>query len=184
MKISRLIKLVSFVIASIVLLCSFKMFISEETMLNIQIYQYSKEVGDNKPISLDMYERLEKYSDEYCIPKHIFYNVAFLETKYRGPFDFNYRHNRVSSAGAVGPMQIMPSTANFVNGQRVPVKLLKNDLETNIHTSAKILKLLYDKYGDWALVCGYYNTGRPIINSYARFCVSNEDYTKNWVSLN
>lgn len=151
--------------------------------MDMKIYQYSKEVGDNKPLSLDMYEKLEKYSDEYCIPKHIVYNVAFLETTYRGPFDFDYKHNRTSSVGAVGPMQIMPSTANLINGKKIPVKKLKNDLETNILTSVKLLKRLHDQYGDWAVVCGCYNTGKPIINSYARFCVNNEDYRKNWVSL-
>jgi len=183
MKISKLILLVSFVVATSVLLCSFKLFMSEETLMDIKIYQYSKEVGDNKPVSFDMYEQLEKYSEEYCIPKHILYNVAFLETTYRGPFDFEYRPNRVSPVGAVGPMQIMPSTANFINGKKVPVKKLKNDLETNIVISVKLLRRLHDQYKDWAKVCGCYNTGKPIINSYAIFCVNNEDYRKNWVSI-
>jgi hypothetical protein len=60
------------------------------------------------PTSLKMYELLEKYSEEYDIPKHIAYNVAFLETRYQGPFHWNYVPARTSPVGAVGPMQIMP----------------------------------------------------------------------------
>jgi hypothetical protein len=29
--------------------------------------------------------------DVYGIPKHIAFNVAYLETKYKGPFDWKYR---------------------------------------------------------------------------------------------
>ena len=35
----------------------------------------------------------------------------------------------------------------------------------------------------WKLVCGYYNTGRPIVNGYASFCVNNKNYQKNWVYI-
>ena len=58
-------------------------------------------------VSFQMYESIEKWSDSFNIPKHIAYNVAYKETKYKGPFDFNYEHKLESSAGAVGPMQII-----------------------------------------------------------------------------
>ena len=45
----------------------------------------------------------------------------------------------------------------------------------------KVLRYLYNQYGDWAIACGYYNTGQPIVNDYAQFCVSNKNYNKNWV---
>ena len=41
-------------------------------------------------VSLQMYEAIEHYSDSFNIPKHIVYNVAYLETRYQGPFHFNY----------------------------------------------------------------------------------------------
>ena len=37
---------------------------------------------------------------------------------------------------------------------------------------------LSKQYKDWAVICGYYNTGYPKINDYARFCVSHKDYQK------
>ena len=109
------------------------------------------------------------------------YALAYLETKYRGPFDGDYKPFLTSSAGAVGPMQIMSSTANFIHEKEINKDSLKYDLELNISTSMKILRYLYDRYKDWGIACGYYNTGHPIVNEYAQFCVSNKNYNKNWV---
>jgi soluble lytic murein transglycosylase-like protein len=135
------------------------------------------------PTSLKMYELIEKYSEEYEVPKHIAYNVAFLETRYQGPFHWNYVPSKTSPVGAVGPMQIMPSTAKFINKTSVPTNTLRTNIELNIRTSMKLLRHLHDRYGDWGVVCGCYNTGRPIINGYARFCETNINYQKNWIYL-
>lgn len=135
----------------------------------------------NTSKSMSVYESIEKYSEEYNIPKHIAYNIAYKETRYKGPFDWNYNPHQSSFAGAQGPMQVMPSTARGINKNYVSPEDLRNDIELNISTSMKLLRKLYDTHGNWGLVCGYYNTGRPIINDYARFCSSNKDYTKNWI---
>jgi soluble lytic murein transglycosylase-like protein len=88
-----------------------------------------------------------------------------------------------SPKGAQGLMQIMPATARFINKESVPTNTLRTDIELNIRTSMKLLRHLHDRYGDWGVVCGCYNTGRPIINGYAKFCESNIDYQKNWIYL-
>ena len=106
-----------------------------------------------------------------------------METRYQGPFHWNYNPSRTSPVGAEGPMQIMPSTAKLINKRSVPVKKLRNDIELNIEISMKLLRRLHDKYPNWAMVCGCYNTGRPIINGYAEFCSTNKDYQKNWSYL-
>jgi hypothetical protein len=36
----------------------------------------------------------------------------------------------------------------------------------------KYLKMLYKTYKDWAIVAGYYNTGYPRVNDYARKVVN------------
>jgi soluble lytic murein transglycosylase-like protein len=79
-------------------------------------------------------------------------------------------------------MQIMPSTADLIRKENTSNKKLKTDIELNISISAKLLRKLYDKYGDWEIVCGCYNTGKPIINEYAHFCATNKNYQKNWVN--
>ena len=47
----------------------------------------------------------------------------------------------------------------------------------------KLLHQLHRRYGNWGIVCGCYNTGRPIINGYALFCIKNKNYQKNWVYI-
>jgi hypothetical protein len=56
-------------------------------------------------------------------------------------------------------------------------------MELNIMTSMKLLNKLFKQYKDWSLVCGWYNTGKPIINEYARYCSSNKDYKSKWLSI-
>jgi soluble lytic murein transglycosylase-like protein len=186
MKIHKIMTLKSLTILCLLIIASFLIFTStkllgteENTHNENQIYKY---VEVENPIPLEMYENLEKYSNEYDIPKHVFYNIAYLETRYRGPFDWDYNPYLVSSAGALGPMQIMPSTADLICKENTSNKKLKTDIELNISISAKLLRKLYDKYGDWEIVCGCYNTGKPIINEYAHFCATNKNYQKNWVN--
>jgi Arc/MetJ-type ribon-helix-helix transcriptional regulator len=52
-------------------------------------------------------------------------------------------------------------------GKRISDKKLMEDIDFNVHTSMKLLRYLYDKYGDWKIVFGCYNTGSPLVNQYA-----------------
>ena len=120
------------------------------------------------PPCLQMYDALIKYAKQYNIPKKYAFGIAYAETRYSGPFDWNYNNAQTSCVGAIGPMQIMPSTAKqFWSDSEYSNKKLMNDIDFNVHTSMKLLRRLYDKFGDWKLVFGCYNTGRPMINDYA-----------------
>ena len=57
------------------------------------------------------------------------------------------------------------------------------NLEVQEMRSAKFLAKLYKRYGDWGKVCGYYNTGKPIINDYAHYAVNNKNYKSKWVEV-
>lgn len=138
-----------------------------------------KVIESTDPSCLQMYYFIEQYADSFDIPKEYAYGIAHAETGYDGPFDWNYNHKQVSRAGAVGPMQIMPATAKFVNGFIVKPTKLKNNIEFNVMTSMKLLRILYDKYGDWKLVFGCYNTGKPIINKYA---LKVYNYNPTWIA--
>ena len=132
-------------------------------------------ITDTTPATIDtnadcllVYYAIEKYAEQYQVPKKYAYNIAYLETRYRGPFDWKYNAKKISSAGAVGPMQIMYSSAKYVwPGKKFTREQLTNDTQFNVETSMKILNLLHNKYKDWRIVFGYYNTGRPIVNQYA-----------------
>jgi soluble lytic murein transglycosylase-like protein len=141
-------------------------------------------MDDDAPPSLTTFFLIEKYSKLYSIPKYIVYNIAYRETNYKGPYDWNYNPFVSSNAGADGPMQIKLSTANEINDTTTKRGVLKNNLEYNISTCFKLLDTLYKQYHDWGKVCGCYNTGSPVSNDYSRFCASNKDYRKNWVNYN
>ena len=136
------------------------------------------------PKCLVMFELIEKYSSEYGIPKYIAYNIAYKETRYKGPFHWTYNPHQTSSAGAIGAMQIMPGTSKLINKKKVKKDTLMYDLDFNVKTSMKLLSKLYKKYRNWSIVCGCYNTGKPMVNDYARFCASNINYKNNWLEFN
>jgi soluble lytic murein transglycosylase-like protein len=128
----------------------------------------SNEINESSLSCLKMYYAIMKWSSEYQIPKSYAFGIARKETGYQGPFHWKYKHTQTSCVGAIGPMQIMPSTADLVwKDLEVSRSQLMNDVDFNVHTSMKLLRVLYDKYGDWKIVFGCYNTGRPMINQYA-----------------
>jgi soluble lytic murein transglycosylase-like protein len=143
-------------------------------------------LGDssNSPTSLQMYNIIENKSKEYDIPKHILYNIAYLETRYCGPFDWSYNPYQTSCAGAQGPMQIITRFAHKHAGRTVSEKELRTNLELNINVSCHMLKELYKTYGRWDIVLGYYNTGYPQVNGYAQYGSSNKDYKNKWIKPN
>jgi soluble lytic murein transglycosylase-like protein len=125
-------------------------------------------ITSTDPPCLQMYFNIEKYADSFNVPKRFAYGIAKAETGYRGPFHWKYDPAQGSSAGALGPMQIMLPTARSNNRDNVSRQRLRNDIEYNVMTSMKVLRKLYNKYGDWKTVFGCYNTGRPCINGYAQ----------------
>jgi len=135
----------------------------------------------NLPTSLYMHNLIETYAEKHNIPKYILFNVAYLETGYRGPFHVNYNPSQRSFAGAVGPMQIITKYSHSYAGRRVKESELRNNLRLNVDISCKMLEKLYKMYGRWDIALGYYNTGYPQVNDYARYAAFTKDYEKQWV---
>lgn len=129
---------------------------------------YSFAVTSPSPPSIELFQAIEKHAETYNIPRKYAYGIAYSETRYEGPFDWTYKHDLTSSAGAVGPMQVMYSTAKGLFPEKTfNVEHLRTNIDFNVECSMKLLRKLYDKYGDWKIVFGCYNTGRPIVNGYA-----------------
>lgn len=126
-----------------------------------------KSINASTPPEIRMFYAIEKYAEDYQIPRKYAYGIAFAETSYEGPFHRNYNHKQTSYAGAVGPMQIMPSTAKLMWPKEQITKTRLFNIGFNVHTSMKLLRDLHDRYGNWKVVFGCYNTGRPIVNKYA-----------------
>jgi soluble lytic murein transglycosylase-like protein len=127
-----------------------------------------------------MYRAIMLYSGMYQVPRHVAFNVAHLETTYRGPQDSTYNPSRVSKAGAMGPMQIRYKYASYFAERKVTKSELRDSIEFNVNLSMKILAQNYKRFKSWAKAAGAYNTGRPIINRYAREAVK-KNYKRNWL---
>jgi hypothetical protein len=72
----------------------------------------------------------------------------------------NYNPRAVSPKGALGVMQLIPSTARIV-GVSDPF-----DPRENIHGGARYLRYLLDKFGDLTLALAAYNAGPKAVEAY------------------
>jgi len=137
----------------------------------------------NKTNAETLYDCIIKYAPQYGVPFQIAFNVARIETGYLGPYHSNYDHRQTSSAGCVGPMQLMPKYAKIYAqrelNRKVTTKDLKDDIDLNVHLSMIILQELYGRHGRWDFACGAYNTGKKVINKYAKKATT-EDYLSFW----
>lgn len=125
-------------------------------------------IDQGSPPSLKMYKYIKAYADTFNIPLNYAFGIAYAETRYNGPFQWKYNHAQTSPTGAEGPMQILLSTARYLNRDKVSREHLRTDIEYNVKTSLYYLRRLYNRYKNWPIVFGYYNTGYPRVNDYAR----------------
>lgn len=126
------------------------------------------------PYSVQVYFYTKKYAKKYNVPEEIAFSVAQLETNYLGPNMFKYKPNQTSIANAYGTYQLLLSTARYMyegNIKDITPNILLKNVKINTRLGIKYIRHLYDKYNSWIIACGYYNTGYPKINQYARDAV-------------
>jgi hypothetical protein len=90
-----------------------------------------------------------KYSKEFKVEAPLIH--AIIETESR------YVPEAISYAGAVGLMQVLPSTAEFLGYDPDTEDLF--DIDTNIKYGTKFLRLLMDHFPDLRDVISAYNAG-------------------------
>ncbi len=91
------------------------------------------------------------------------------ELKYLAVIESALNNNAVSPVGAVGPWQLMESTARLmgltVNGKRDD----RTDWFKSTNAAAKYLSFLHNQLKDWLLVVAAYNSGpTPVLRAIAR----------------
>lgn len=115
--------------------------------------------------ALDTY--FQNAADTYGISVELLKAVAKQES--------NFSTDIVSSSGAIGVMQLMPSTAAYL-GVTNPY-----DAEQNIMGGARLLAELSERYnGNTALVLAAYNAGAGAVDSYGGIPPYSE--TQNYVA--
>ncbi|MBQ4648131.1 MAG: lytic transglycosylase domain-containing protein [Clostridia bacterium] len=119
-------------------------------------------------------ELILKYSEQYDIPKDLLSALINAES--------GFDPEAKSSAGAVGLMQLLPTTAEEMAG-RMGIEYKEETLtdpETNISYGAYYLSYL-NKYvsSDWETVCAAYNAGFGRVSGW----LADERYSDDGVSL-
>lgn len=98
-------------------------------------------------------EIVKRASEKYGVPEKLITSVIKHES--------NFKNSVVSSAGAVGLMQLMPATAKYVGVTD------RTDPEQNIMGGTKYLSMMLKKYdGDINLALAAYNAGPGNVDKY------------------
>ena len=115
---------------------------------------------------------VQKYSAEYSINIETIYAVIKAES--------NFNKNAVSLKGAVGLMQLLPSTADWISNLLNENDYDLKDAETNIKYGTYYLRYLYNKfeYLDTA-ICAY-NAGEGTVRNW----LNNPEYSSDFKTLN
>ena len=103
-------------------------------------------------LSTKFNELFEEVARTYNLDPKLLHAIAKVES--------NYNPRAVSPKGALGVMQLIPSTARLV-GVSDPF-----DPRENIQGGARYLRYLLDKFGDLTLALAAYNAGPKAVEAY------------------
>lgn len=118
-------------------------------------------------------EYVTKYSKEFDVPEALIYAVIRTESS----FDPNAR----SSVGAIGLMQLMPDTLDWLSrllDEEQPTGEI-NDPETNIKYGTYYLRHLYNRFGNWETAIAAYNAGHGRVTTWLK----NQEYSDDGITL-
>ncbi len=101
-------------------------------------------------------------AERYKIPPETVFAVIKAES--------NFREDAVSPVGAVGLMQILPTTAEWIAGRRGetfdPGTL--SDPVINLDYGCYYLSYLYDRFGEWDAAHAAYNAGPATVDRWMK----------------
>lgn len=119
-------------------------------------YWFSKET-----YKTDYSEEVERYSEEFGIDKSFVYAVIRTES--------NFDPEAVSDCGAIGLMQIIEDSFDWVSKKLCEDDIAFNDMfipEHSIRYGCFMLSYLYDKYGSYELTAAAYHSGMGEVDSW------------------
>ncbi len=137
------------------------------SILAALLYQTIWDAIDRSRYPQEYSAYVSEYSDRFGVPEHIIYAVIKVES--------DFTSNAVSSAGAVGLMQITPDTFSWISMlmKRSEDTGMLYDPETNIEYGTYLLSYLYMRYNRWDTVFAAYNAGMARVDQW----LTNPDYT-------
>lgn len=113
-----------------------------------------------KVLPLDYQELVGQYANQYELDESFVYAVIFCES--------GFRETIVSHAGAVGLMQVTPTTGDWIKGHlNIETEIDLTNPETNIALGCWYLKWLYEKFDhNWATALAGYNAGQGNVEKW------------------
>ncbi len=126
---------------------------------------------------LDYEEAIILYSQQYELDEYLVAAVIHTES--------GNDSNALSHAGAMGLMQIMPSTGEWIAQKNDEPLMAKDDLydpDRNIRYGCWYLRFLFDKFGDdnLSLVLAAYNAGPGRVDEW----LTNDEVSENGKLVN
>lgn len=123
-------------------------------------YQKISDAYDRRSYPREYSDIVTKYSAEYGVPENVIYAVIRTESS----FDSGAK----SSAGALGLMQIMPTTFDWLMTltQESYETGMLYDPDTNIKYGTYLLSYLYLRYNNWETVYAAYNGGATNVDRW------------------
>ena len=112
---------------------------------------------------------VSKYAEQYNIEIPLVYAIIKAES--------NFNPRAKSKSGAMGLMQLIPRTANWIAGELNEKDFTVDNLydpETNVKFGCFYLNYLFNKFGDMKVVICAYNAGEGIVRIWL-----NEDGSLN-----
>ena len=114
------------------------------------IRKQGKELEKMKSWAKPYFDMCDNILPQYGVPK---------ELKYLSVIESHFQSNLVSWAGAVGPWQLMDYEAHRYGLHTGKYNDDRTDFYKSTVVAAKLIKELYDEFGDWLLVIAAYNGG-------------------------
>lgn len=112
-------------------------------------------------------EYVDKAAADWDIPAHVIYAVIKTES--------GFDPAAVSDKGAVGLMQLMPDTFDWLTNEMLFEHLadgMRYDPETGVRYGAYLLSHLYKRYGNWSVALAAYNAGIGTVDEW----LANSEY--------
>lgn len=124
--------------------------------------------------SADIGKMIDKHSAKYGIDKYVIMGIAFVESTTCRPTKFKLKclnPKALSSKGAMGIMQLLPSTARDMGFKGHDTDLYNPYI--NIKYGTKYLKMLYKRYNNLYMALDAYYRGMGRIEK--------KPYRGNWM---
>jgi membrane-bound lytic murein transglycosylase D len=149
---------------------------NDKAPLSKHVKQYVKTyIQQNRK---NLYNIKQRSSSPFFLIDSVFRNYGLpVQLKYLAVVESELKTKAVSKVGAVGPWQLMPTTARILGLKINSHNDERKSYYKSTRAAARYLKDLHVKFGDWFLVFAAYNSGEGTVNSAIRRSGSRDFWT-------